>query len=117
MRSRSLNGASAFTFFTRSWQSSKVPFTAEDAPGVGARDELVERRDVVHELAQDRLRKLRVGKAPPAGKIRCREALGHIQAAVGCQAFEQDVGETLGLAAAAGADVEHGATSSSLLAS
>src|SRR5204863_9030061 len=80
---------------------------AENAAAVGARDDLVEARHVVHELAQYRQRELGTGKAAPAPEIGARQALGHVQAAVGGEAFQQDVGKALRRAAAAGADVEH----------
>src|SRR5437764_615904 len=92
MRWRSLNAASALTFFTRSWQSSKTPRTA-----------------MLWMFGS--CRELRIGKTPPARQINLRQALRHIQAAVRREPFEQDVGKALWLAAAAGADVEHGATS------
>src|SRR4051812_34863130 len=81
--------------------------TAENAAAVGARDELVEARCVVHELAQHGERELGIGEAPPALEIGRRQALGHVQPAIGREAFQKDVAKALRPAAAAGADVAH----------
>src|SRR6185295_15740988 len=80
---------------------------AKNSRGVGALHQRVQVLHVVHELAQDGLGELDVRQAAPALEIGPGEALGHVQAAIGGEALEQDVGKALRLAAAPGADVEH----------
>src|SRR5882672_7824182 len=86
---------------------------AEDLFRVSRIDEplQVARGNVVGEPRQDRERQLRVAHAAHRGKIggtEFRKFLGQIQAAVGREALEQDLGERLRFRPAAGADVTHG---------
>src|ERR1700675_4105692 len=86
---------------------------AEDLRSVGFLDQGPEVGNVVDELRKDGEGEIRIGERPPGGEVGLGEALRHVQAAVGRQAFQQDVGEPLRLRASAGADVEHAYSSSS----
>ena len=74
---------------------------AEDGLGVGGGAQALQvgRRDVVDVERQDLEGQLGIGQAAPArqrGRVDLRVVRGQVQAAVGRQAFEQDVAEAAG---------------------
>src|SRR5438045_1429346 len=105
IRWRSLKAASAFTFFTRSWQSSNAPRTAMLWMFASCSEYICAAWNGVMRFHGER--ELGIGEAPPALQIGARQALGHVQPAIGREAFQKDVGKALRPAAAAGADVAH----------
>jgi len=82
--------------------------------GVGIEDEAPQVGHVVHEARQDLERELRIRQLSQRFDFQLRNFIGHVQAAVGRETLEQDLGEAARRRPAARGDVLHAISSASL---
>ena len=101
----------------RHWWRRIDPVAAEGSARVGARRERLEPRHIVHVGREHRGGELRIAQPAPDSEVGARPGLGNVQAAVGREALQQDVGEALRRGPAAGADVSQAASGLGLAAS